>query len=54
MQRVGTFDENVYPVYFEDQDYEWRLERAGLRSVHIRDASSESRTRNHLTARPAC
>jgi hypothetical protein len=37
VQRVGTFDENLYPVYFEDQDYEWRLERAGLLSVHIRD-----------------
>ena len=37
VQRAGTFDENVFPVYFEDQDYEWRLERAGLRSVHIRD-----------------
>ena len=37
VERVGTFDENIYPVYFEDQDYEWRLERAGLASVHVRD-----------------
>lgn len=37
VEQVGTFDENIFPVYFEDQDYEWRLERAGLASVHIRD-----------------
>lgn len=37
VREVGTFDENIFPVYFEDQDYEWRLEKAGLASVHIRD-----------------
>ena len=37
VREVGTFDENIYRVYFEDQDYEWRLERAGLASVHVRD-----------------
>ena len=29
MRTIGTFDENIYPVYYEDQDYEWRLELAG-------------------------
>lgn len=37
VREVGTFDENIFPVYFEDQDYEWRLHRAGLASDHIRD-----------------
>ena len=34
---VGTFDENIYPVYWEDQDYEWRLHAAGFASEHVRD-----------------
>ncbi len=29
VKTIGTFDENIYPVYYEDQDYEWRLELAG-------------------------
>ena len=37
VREVGTFDENIYPVYFEDQDYEWRLHLAGYHSEHIRD-----------------
>lgn len=35
---AGVFDENVFPVYYEDQDYEWRLARAGLASVHLDQA----------------
>ncbi len=37
VREAGRFDENIYPVYFEDQDFEWRLGLAGLRSVHVRD-----------------
>jgi len=33
VRAVGRFDENIFPVYFEDEDYELRLGRAGLRSV---------------------
>lgn len=27
IDRVGKFDENFYPVYFEDIDYDWRINR---------------------------
>ena len=37
VREVGTFDENLYPVYYEDEDYDIRLRLAGLRSVHLRD-----------------
>ena len=33
VQDVGLFDENFYPAYFEDTDYERRLDDAGI-SVH--------------------
>ena len=36
VREVGTFDENLFPVYYEDEDYELRLRLAGLRSVHVR------------------
>ena len=36
VQTVGTFDENIYPVYFEDQDYEWRLEKACVLGIPTR------------------
>lgn len=36
---VGHFDENIFPVYFEDQDFEWRLEQAGFASVHLKDVT---------------
>lgn len=29
-QRVGPFDENFYPAYFEDRDYRYRMRLAGL------------------------
>ena len=35
VRAVGRFDENIYPVYYEDEDYELRLRHAGLRSAHL-------------------
>jgi GT2 family glycosyltransferase len=29
-QQVGRFDENIYPAYYEDDDYSYRLKLAGL------------------------
>lgn len=37
VREVGSFDENLYPVYYEDEDYDIRLRLAGLSSVHLRD-----------------
>ena len=48
---VGSFDENIFPVYFEDEDYELRLRLAGLRSVHIRDVRAAPATRHSAQAR---
>jgi GT2 family glycosyltransferase len=31
--RIGFFDENFYPAYFEDNDYHYRIRLAGLRAV---------------------
>jgi GT2 family glycosyltransferase len=31
---VGLFDEGYYPAYYEDTDYERRMDRAGLKAVH--------------------
>lgn len=33
VNKVGTFDENFYPAYFEDNDMEYRIKLAGLKSV---------------------
>ncbi|HEY7821841.1 MAG TPA: hypothetical protein VIG24_03350, partial [Acidimicrobiia bacterium] len=30
VSRVGLFDEGYYPAYFEDTEYERRVERSGL------------------------
>lgn len=35
LERVGCFDENIYPIYFEDNDYARRLALAGLAHVHL-------------------
>lgn len=34
VQQVGLFDENLYPAYFEDTDYQRRLDDAGITVVH--------------------
>lgn len=33
VQKVGLFDESIYPIYFEDNDYQRRVEHAGY-EVH--------------------
>ena len=45
VDHVGLFDERFYPAYFEDDDYRWRCERAGV------DVRHESVTRLHEPAR---
>jgi len=32
---IGLFDESLHPIYFEDNDYELRLGKAGLRVDHL-------------------
>jgi GT2 family glycosyltransferase len=50
---VGRFDENIYPVYFEDEDYELRLGLAGLRSVSSK-RSVVATSRRWRPIRAAC
>jgi GT2 family glycosyltransferase len=33
--RVGWYDENFWPAYYEDNDYEMRLRRAGISPVRV-------------------
>lgn len=33
VQKVGLFDESIYPIYFEDNDYERRVQNAGFEIV---------------------
>ena len=33
IERVGYFDEKFYPAYFEDNDYHYRINLAGLKAV---------------------
>lgn len=35
IQKCGLFDENFYPAYFEDSDYEMRMMREGISRVPI-------------------
>lgn len=34
IQKVGLFDEMFYPAYFEDTDYQRRLDEAGIETVY--------------------
>lgn len=36
--RVGFFDENFYPAYFEDNDYHYRMKLLGLEAYGLADA----------------
>jgi len=33
VEKVGMFDENFYPAYFEDNDYHYRIKKAGLKAI---------------------
>lgn len=33
VDKVGYFDENFYPAYFEDNDYHYRINLAGLKAI---------------------
>lgn len=35
LERIGCFDENFWPVYYEDLDWERRAELAGLRALTL-------------------
>jgi len=41
VERVGWFDENFYPAYKEDQDYDYRLRLLGLRQVQVPGAGAD-------------
>jgi GT2 family glycosyltransferase len=54
-EQVGSFDENFYPAYFEDNDYHHRIVVAGLRAVVYPRAMFYhygSRTQNEACASP--
>jgi GT2 family glycosyltransferase len=56
VDQVGWFDENYHPIYFEDRDYEHRLELAGIPAVRLdtachHDNSSTIHSDSHYAAR---
>lgn len=38
LQSIGRFDEQYQPIYFEDNDYHWRLLEAGFEGCVVNDA----------------
>ena len=38
LDKVGYFDENFYPAYFEDNDYHYRIKLAGLKAYRTNQA----------------
>lgn len=54
-EAVGEFDETFYPAYFEDNDYHYRMQLAGLRGIVHPPAMFYhfgSRTQNEARAAP--
>lgn len=35
VKTIGLFDESLHPIYFEDNDFEHRIAKAGLRVDHL-------------------
>jgi GT2 family glycosyltransferase len=38
-EQLGCFDENFWPLYYEDRDYYARADRAGLARLHLADTN---------------
>jgi len=56
VQEVGLFDESIYPIYFEDNDYERRVNKAGFDIVRVgaktqHDNSSTIQSDQHYSRR---
>ena len=56
VQKVGLFDESIYPIYFEDNDYERRVTHAGFDIVRAdvktkHDNSSTIKADEHFMSR---
>lgn len=56
VQKVGLFDESIYPIYFEDNDYERRVTHAGFDIVRVKartqhDNSSTIHSDEHFMSR---
>ena len=39
LRRVGLFDENIWPCYYEDAEYQARMKRVGVPMLLVRNAS---------------
>lgn len=35
VERIGLFDSNFYPIYFEDTDYQRRASEAGIEAIYL-------------------
>lgn len=49
-QEIGSFDENIYPAYFEDNDYHHRIHLAGMKTANLAEVPifhRGSKTQNH-------
>jgi len=49
-EKVGEFDENFWPAYFEDNDYHYRMKLMGLPTAYVEDPSYFHRVSATLTA----
>ncbi len=39
LEQVGCFDENIFPIYFEDCDYSYRAKLLGLHLGHVHETT---------------
>jgi hypothetical protein len=39
LEKLGCFDENIFPAYCEDQDYAYRAQLAGLQEENCADTN---------------
>lgn len=49
VSKVGVFDEEFFPAYYEDTSYNYRLELAGLHTFEIKDCNVIHRTNQTIS-----
>lgn len=53
LQRVGVFDENIFPIYLEDCDYAYRAKLAGLKMGMVENTNVAHQGSGAIYADPA-
>jgi GT2 family glycosyltransferase len=39
VEKIGYFDENYYPAYYEDDDYAIRVHHSGMKAIRFNDTA---------------